>query len=427
MKRISIYLCGITLFAFSALAQESQVYNNWFGSIGAGGSLICAEQDEEAPIGSRLKYSAEISLGKWFNPFFGISGQINYGALRGFNTFPVLNEATGNFESRGWYEMLPAGNDNRHFPKGDPQILGSLPRAGNSSYTGGPGFWQDFNYAAASVNLIANLTNLMIGFANEARPVELLPYIGAGAVHSFEGTANLPYNGLLVKAGLRFNFNISPSFAFYVDPQINITGEALDGHLGGRPDDIYLNGLLGFQITFNRSYASVGAGLSKEELDYINQRINENRAMIEENRAMIGNHQTIMERQQSLLKQLDVRVTDIENRPASVCNSKYLPEYVRFSLNSYEIPATERTKIEEAVNYLKNNPESKLLLIGYADKKTGSPASNMNLSKNRVQAIAGELKRQGVADDRLILQWKGDNEQPFTQNEWNRVVILVGR
>jgi outer membrane protein OmpA-like peptidoglycan-associated protein len=81
----------------------------------------------------------------------------------------------------------------------------------------------------------------------------------------------------------------------------------------------------------------------------------------------------------------------------------------------------------EAVEFLKANPDRKLLLIGYADKKTGNSTLNLSLSHNRVESVAAELQRQGISANRLIQEWKGDKEQPFSQNDWNRVVILVER
>jgi outer membrane protein OmpA-like peptidoglycan-associated protein len=106
---------------------------------------------------------------------------------------------------------------------------------------------------------------------------------------------------------------------------------------------------------------------------------------------------------------------------------KFLPEYVRFALDSYVIRQSERSKIDDAISYLNAYPNAKLLLIGYADRQTGNPKYNMNLSHKRVNVVAKQLENLGIDPKRLILEWRGDIEQPYMQNDWNRVVIMVGR
>ena len=421
MRRISILVCGIVLFTFTSLAQESQVGKNWFISLGAGPNLLEGEQDREFPAPmQRAKITGELSIGKWFTPSIGARIQLSGGALRGFNTDWQTRGGRGNYTKLDIdFSALQVAGRSAH---SDAQ--------GNGK--NGEGFFQDFNYASFGVDVLGNLNNLIRGYAKKTNAVDVLPHAGIGLIYAMASPTNKAYLDVAFNAGFRFNFNLSQTVAIYLDPQIALIGESFDGHYGegSRMLDLVPSALLGLQFTFNRSFSS-NYGISREEIDYINDRINENRSMIEENRAMIGNQQNIAERQQSLLNQLDGRVTTLENRPATVCaagtGNQYLPEYVRFSLNSYVIQETERQKIEAAITYLKANSQAKLLLIGYADRKTGNPSANMALSKNRAQAIAAELRKQGIAEDRLILQWKGDNEQPFSQNEWNRVVIMLAR
>jgi outer membrane protein OmpA-like peptidoglycan-associated protein len=201
----------------------------------------------------------------------------------------------------------------------------------------------------------------------------------------------------------------------------------MDGYEGNRVIDMFGNVFLGVQFNMRRDFSSPSETLTLEEVNYLNNRINENRFLIE-------NQQTILERQQTLLEKLEKHPGErgIKDQQAvatttPAAKDKVFPDYIYFELNSSEITISERAKIRKAVEYLNANPNSKLLLIGYADKLTGNDPYNMKLSRKRVETVADELRLQGINSNRFILDWKGDKEQPFTQNAWNRVVVMVER
>ena len=61
-----------------------------------------------------------------------------------------------------------------------------------------------------------------------------------------------------------------------------------------------------------------------------------------------------------------------------------------------------------------------------ADKGTGSAKVNAELAKKRARMVADELiNRYGISADRLSVDSKGSEVQPFTTNDWNRVVIMI--
>jgi outer membrane protein OmpA-like peptidoglycan-associated protein len=64
-----------------------------------------------------------------------------------------------------------------------------------------------------------------------------------------------------------------------------------------------------------------------------------------------------------------------------------------------------------------------LLLIGYADKQTGTDAVNQRVSAARAKAVKDFLVKSGVATERIDAEYKGATEQPFAENDKNRVVI----
>jgi len=236
-------------------------------------------------------------------------------------------------------------------------------------------------------------------------------------------TSGQKYYHFLIRFGLRLNFNVTRNISLYLEPQANGTEKEFDGYGGTAFGDLFLNLGLGFQYTFNKRYTSLNeyAQLTADEIDRLNTKININRNLIE-------NHQDILERQQDLLDRLDKCCDDNRREVVSqVVRTGNLPEYIRFTLDSYRIESSEMQKILEVSDYLRRNPSSRLLIIGYADRRTGNPRYNMDLSRKRVDAVAYELRRLGVSDSRINIEWRGDREQPFPQNDWNRVVIMIER
>jgi len=431
MKRIVGFFIAFVLSTgvFSVMAQnersalhdvvvERNTYgDNWFVSLNGNANLLTAEQDGEASLGSRLRFGGALTVGKWFNQNFGARIQITGGALRGFNDIYPRTE----FGSQGYYVI--DNYDHSEYP------MAGDPRNGSSKYTfvtknGKPGFWQDFNYGSATIDMMANFTNLLRGNYREHNLIDVIPFAGVGWIHAFNNNVTTPrYDHFVAKLGVRVNFNITDKWAVFLEPQANVTDKEFDGYAGTAMADGIVNLGVGVQYTFNKGFTSLSqiVQLTADEIDRLNKKINDNRYLIE-------NHQDILERQQSLLDRLE-KCCDENNKQVitQVVETACLPEYVRFGLDSYKIEPSEQRKIAEVADYLKKNPDSKLLIIGYADKKTGNPSYNLKLSQKRTEAVGAELKRLGVNANRIVSEWKGDKEQPFPQNEWNRVVVMVER
>ena len=412
MKNLKSTLLCVALFSSAillpALAQQgenkqkSKAGDNWFISIGGGINLLQAEQDEKQSVGDRIRFGGELSVGKWFTPAFGMRTQFYLGSLRGFN----LNENQGGLYTR-------SDRDRSEYPIN-----------WEDAKKKDDGFWQDFTMEAATIDLMANLTNLFRGYYRDNAPVEFIPYVGFGWMHAVKGNTNPTFNGIGGKLGMRVNFNVANKLAIYLEPQAYFISDEFDGYVGNRGYDVVSNVMAGVQFNINKNFSSI-TNLSQNEIDLLNQKINDQYQMIE-------NQQTILERQQQMLNNLENKsntlpANNYQPQTGSSLTGKYLPEYIRFGLNSSSIDISEKHKIEDAADYLKANPTSKLLLIGYADRKTGNSKYNYKLSCKRVDTIANQLKAMGIDANRLIIDCVGDKEQPYDQNEWNRVVIMVER
>lgn len=96
-----------------------------------------------------------------------------------------------------------------------------------------------------------------------------------------------------------------------------------------------------------------------------------------------------------------------------------------FLIGSYKIRSNEAKKIDTLAQWLTEHKDYTVKVVGYADKSTGTPAVNMELSKKRANAVQKRLVNKGVEPERITVEAKGDTEQPFAKPEQNRVVLCI--
>ena len=77
--------------------------------------------------------------------------------------------------------------------------------------------------------------------------------------------------------------------------------------------------------------------------------------------------------------------------------------------------------LNRLVSFLRNTPDAKVKLDGYADKQTGNAEINQELSEQRVIAVRQYLVSRGIDQARISTAAHGDKVQPFT-GEKNRAV-----
>ena len=94
---------------------------------------------------------------------------------------------------------------------------------------------------------------------------------------------------------------------------------------------------------------------------------------------------------------------------------------VFFDLNKSVIRDDQINTLNRLVSYLRNTPDAKVKLDGYADKQTGNPEINQDLSEQRVIAVRQYLVSRGIDQARISTAAHGDKVQPFT-GEKNRAV-----
>ena len=80
----------------------------------------------------------------------------------------------------------------------------------------------------------------------------------------------------------------------------------------------------------------------------------------------------------------------------------------------------------EVAKFMKENPDSKVYIVGYADKGTGNARLNQMYAERRAETFKKDLvEKHGANADRIIIDSKGDTVQPFPDNnDKNRCVII---
>lgn len=83
-------------------------------------------------------------------------------------------------------------------------------------------------------------------------------------------------------------------------------------------------------------------------------------------------------------------------------------------------------KLNRIIAWCKKYPEKGITIKGYADRGTGNPQINVGYAKARAEKVAKALQEKGLSADRMTVSSYGDTVQPFTENDLNRCVIVVG-
>ena len=208
-------------------------------------------------------------------------------------------------------------------------------------------------------------------------------------LYLWDGTKVRPFG----RAGLDLEFKVSKSVSIMLEGNANITTDKYNSKNADNPD-WYFNALAGLRINLGKSHTKtepvkeVPAPRPVEE--YVKP----------------------------------------EPKPAPVEEKKVeeIRRDVFFVINSNKIRESEDAKIKEVVDYLNQYPEAKVVVTGYADAGTGNNSINDRISAKRAAAVVKALKEKyGIEESRITEDSKGARVQPFSENDKNRVSIMVAK
>ena len=268
-----------------------------------------------------------------------------------------------------------------------------------------------FKYVAPGLDFMFNLSNLFCGW-NPNRVFNVAAFVGGGANFAWgneevnEIAANIKdqHNYLLEylwdgtkvrpfgRAGIDLEFKVSKSVSIMLEGNANITSDKYNSKKAGNAD-WYFNALAGLRINLGKSHTKTEP-----------------------------------------VKEAPVPVQEYvkpEPKPQPKVEEKKVEEIRRdvfFVINSNKIASNEESKIKEVVDYLNQYPEAKVVVTGYADAGTGNDRINDAISAKRAAAVVKALKEKyGIEESRITEDSKGARVQPFSENDKNRVSIMVAK
>lgn len=379
MKTKSFLLTLLSVFVLSASAQEYQAQigsstergsktnfkknkasDNWFITLGVGGSMMFGDDNSEADFGDRLNIAPQLSVGKWYNPYWGARLQVNGGPMTSF-----VN------------------------PNGTTELKA---------------YWLN-----PHIDFLWDITNYWAPY-NESKVFRFIPFAGVGYAVRSGKTAD---NGDVYKRSESPSINLGAIMSFRLSKRLdlNIEGQyvLLQEHFNrvskGHTTDRIAQVTAGLNIKLGKTDFEVLQPMDYALLNDLNSQINALRAENDD------------------LSKRPVSCPECEEVAPTVVNN-YSENVVYFRLNSAKVDKNQQINIYNTAEFMKEK-NVPIKVIGYADQKTGTADYNLSLSEKRARAVAKELiEKYGISSNQITIEWKGSNEQPYSENNWNRVVIM---
>ena len=278
-----------------------------------------------------------------------------------------------------------------------------------------------------------NLNNLFAGYAGEPRKFEIIALAGGGYSRAWAekvGGINAKFAldlALNLGAAKKWQVYLEPGVVFgqpgpvYANP---FRKNAIDG-TGAKKWDAAFSVKVGVNYKFLNSNGTHNFKIEElrdqAEIDALNAKINELRGDVDaKNGQLNAANQTIND--------LKKKLAECEARPTQIVEEKKettLQPIVIFRQGKSTIDAAQYASVEMVAKYLKNHPESKVLVKGYASPE-GKAELNQKLSEARATAVANALiKRYKISKDRITTQGLGATSEISEENDFNRVAMFV--
>ena len=375
MKKLGLLFAAAAM-AVSVNAQtvtESKTFDNFYIGINGGAQVKTTGESWM----NNLNSNAGLRIGRWFTPVFGLAAEGNV----------YFNDHCKHYmpQSKTLARYMNVG------------LIGTV-----------------------------NLSNWFAGYKGEPRLFEVVPVFGFGWGHTF-GTAagdnEKELNALTSKAGIDFTFNLGKAKAWqvYVEPSMNWS---LNGY-----------GYEGVAYDINKSAFQLNAGIvykfknsngshnftiaqlrDQNEIDGLNSQINSLRGDLNDKDAQLSAKDKQIKDLQNALDECNKKPKYV--KPATATN---LQPTVLFRQGKAVVERSQMPNIEMIAQYMKNHPNAKVEIKGYASPE-GNKDFNQALSQKRADAVKNVLvKKYKIAADRLTTKGMGATDKLFKQVEFNRV------
>ena len=286
-------------------------------------------------------------------------------------------------------------------------------------------------YVAPGIDLTFNLSNLFCGF-NPNRIFNFSVFGGLGANIGWDNKINdikaaaaalypltttatgtsentqYAWDGTKVRvfgrAGVAADFKVSDAVTLGLEVNANTLSDRYNSKKAGNWD-WYFNALAGVKINLGKTYSTrtiEAPKVPEKVIERVIERVVEKPAP------------QVVEPTRAVAEKKEVEET------------KFRRDIFYLKAGKTWIDKSEYHKVKEVADYMKEHPNCTVEITGYADRGTGNPKINNNLSQRRAQAVANMLIRNyGIKKNRIKVDFKGDTIQPFAKEIENRVAIAI--
>ena len=386
MKIKKIFMsCLLLAGVLSASAQEEYpktVYDHnpyWYIQLQGGAQYTLGEID----FSDLISPNVQVALGRQFSPVFGARLAINaWQSKAGI-------EAAGNTYKWKWMYVAPGidltFNLSNLFCGFNPN------RIFNFSVFGGLGAnigWDnkidDIKAAAAA---LYPLTTTATGTSENTQ-------------YAWDGTKVRVFG----RAGVAADFKVSDAVSLGLEVNANTLSDRYNSKKAGNWD-WYFNARAGVKINLGKTYSTrtiEAPKVPEKVIERVIERVVEKPAP------------QVVEPTRAVAEKKEVEET------------KFRRDIFYLKAGKTWIDKSEYHKVKEVADYMKEHPNCTVEITGYADRGTGNPKINNNLSQRRAQAVANMLIRNyGIKKNRIKVDYKGDTIQPFAKEIENRVAIAI--
>ena len=358
MKRLMTILAfaGLTI---TALAQETvstkkysvatnSFWSNWFVQVGGDYNAWFSNQEHGLGLDNgdhyglftkqRRTFGASVAVGKWFSPGFGLRTKLQLGKAKKVGMVGVSK----------------------------------------------------LDYWTLNEHLLFNMSNLLCGY-NPDRVWNVTPFIGGGVTRN----ESISLYAMQLSVGINSSWKLSRLLDLYAEVGWNRMEEDFDGYEGYNQRAKHHG--YGWEDKDNNLYAEIGLtfklgksgwnktpdvdalkSMSQSQIDDLNNKIKNAKA------------------------EGDRLRNELAQAPKDDVQTKSIKEFIAMPISVFfNINRTELARLKDLVNVralakyaVENN--SRMLVTGYADSATGTPAINQRLSEARAKRLVDELVKMGV-------------------------------
>lgn len=380
-KSVLLTLAVLAAGAFTASAQEvtyvedcSQGYlmnrakDNWFMTAQGGANILFAKANSQAELKNRIDGNAALYFGKWVTPTFGFrfGGQylMTKGATFAQGMFRKMNE-------------------------------GSL---GNGYYP------EKMQAVSPEFDVLINLTNWWCGY-RPGRVYNAVLHGGGGCMFTFRRAYNAEgdlrwrhaaYTPIYIAAGLQNSFAVSKHVDLFLDVTYQIFKHSNDVLYPHCSQDLQLSA--GLNINFGKKDWNCPVTAVCPTWKYTDA----------EGDALVARLAQADAKIASLQKQLD----ECLKRPVEKVNCEGLAT-VYYPINQASLSSREKTILSSLAEVMKETPNQKYVLTGWADNYTGTEEINTRLRNQRVNGVKDFLIKCGVDENQLVAGIDASNLTDF--------------